>query len=341
MYPIKALHRGFSLVELMVGMALGLVGILIVAQVFSDSSRFQATTAAAGEAQSIGNLSLYTIERELKQAGFGIATPALLGCQLTGYNNATPAVISKTLYPVEITEPVSANDSDAITIAYGTSSTRMGPILLATAYDGTNTDLMVQNRYGLFVNDFFILSQIGGATPSCILGQITSLPTANASQIGHAPTASNFNKSGGQGVVFDAAIAELYSLGDRFDFNTYAVNASKQLIQRSNVSGNSLVIADNVLVFKARYGHDSSGNGTVDTWDAVIPTTSTGWAGTTNVRMGLAVKSPQREADVVTATPLVLWPGGPFVDLSTEDQHYRYRTYNVVVPLRNMIWRTF
>jgi type IV pilus assembly protein PilW len=326
----------------MVGMALGLVAILIVAQVFVDSSRFQVTTAATGEAQSVGNLSLYTIERELKQAGFGMATPALFGCQLTGYNNAKSTVISKTLYPVEITEAASPKDSDAITIAYGSSSTRMGPILLATAYDGLDTDLMVQNRYGLFVNDFFILSQITSTATNCILGQITALPSTNSSQIGHAPAAGNYNKSNGQGIAFDAAIAELYSLGDRFDFNTYAVNASKQLVQQSNVSGNSLVIADNVFVFKARYGHDSGAvAGTVDTWDAVIPSTSAGWASTTNVRMGLAIKTPQRESDTVTASPLVLWPSGPSVDLTTEEQHYRYRTYNVVVPLRNMIWRTF
>jgi len=330
--------RGFSLIELMIGLTLGIVGMLIVAQVLSVSGGYQATIAAAGEAQSVGNLSLYTMERDLKQAGFGIASPNLLGCQLSGYDSTRPTTpIAQRLYPVAITPPTSANDSDTISIAYGTSDTRMGMVPLTGAYDGSGANIKTQGSYGFLVGDFFVLAQ--AATP-CVLGQVSALP--DGTNIAHASgSAYRYNNSTGLGQAYLANVGEIYSLGRAFQFNTYSVNASKQLVQQSVLTGNTLVIADNVMAFKARYGHDTTANGTIDTWDAVIPNSSTGWAATTNVRMGLAIKNPRREVGTVTASPLELWPGGPSVTLSTDDQHYRYRTYNVVVPLRNMIWRTF
>lgn len=361
MYHTNNISRGFSLIELMIGLTLGMIGMLIVSQVLQVSGTYQASISAAGEAQSIGNLSLYTIERDLKQAGFGITSPALLGCQLNGYDNTRAAPISKTLYPVEITAPALANDSDSLTVAYGASEIRMGPVTLVAAYNGTDADIDVQNRFGFTPldatvprpGDFFILGQITAPATPCVLGQITTLPTTSATAVSHSNVClvashCRYNKNGGLLVSYSATIAEFYDLGPTFNFNTYSVNAGKQLVQQSVLTGNSLIIADNVLVFKARYGHDNSGDGTIDTWDTVIPTTPAGWAATTNVRMGLAVKNPQRDAKAVTASPLLLWPANPPTDpnppsvtLSAEDQHYRYRTYNVVVPLRNMIWRSF
>ena len=141
MSPTKAASRGCSLIELVVGLTLGMIGMLIVSKVLGISSGHQAVISAAGEAQSIGNLSLYTIERELKQAGFGISSPNLLGCQFNAY---TTTLISRKLYPVEIQ---TSAGSDSLTIAYGSSDKRMGPIPLFTAYPGDDTDIAVSNRY--------------------------------------------------------------------------------------------------------------------------------------------------------------------------------------------------
>ncbi len=341
MSPTNITSRGFSLVELMVGITLGMIGMLIVAKVLEISSGHHATISAAGEAQSTGNLSLYTIERELKQAGFGIATATLLDCQLNAYDTTRSLFISRTLNPVEITAPLSADDSDSIAIAYGNSEVRMGGLTLTAAYNGDATDIDIQNRFGLKKGDFFLLGQITTPATPCVLGQISDIPATSTTAVSHTGTVYPFNKNGGLGVSFSANIGEFYDLGQSFSFNTYSVDATKkQLIQQSALTGNSLVIADNVQVFKARYGHDSNGDGTVDVWDTVLPTNFAGWATTTNVRMGLAIKNPRREQTTVTSSPLTLWPGVS-VTLSAEDQHYRYRTYNVVVPLRNMIWRTF
>jgi type IV pilus assembly protein PilW len=349
MSPTIKIPKGFSLVELMIGLSLGLIGMLIVSQVLNLSGKYQTTISAAGEAQAIGNFSLYTIERELKQAGFGITNPTLLGCQLNAYDNSvTPVnVIARTLYPVDIQDSASADGvSDTLAVAYGTSEIRIGPVVLVNAYDGSNADLNIQNRFGFLTGDFFLLGELTTPATPCVLGQISSLPLpSNGTAVSHKPLDNNityrYNTSTGSGTSFNANVGEIFDLGKKFNINTYSVNANRQLVQQSALTGTSLVIADNVLAFKALYGHDTNADGTVDTWDTVIPANAAGWAATTNVRMGMAVKSPQREPGLVTGSPLSLWPNGPAITLSAEDQHYRYRTYNVVVPLGNMIWRSF
>ena len=68
---IKA-NAGFSLVDVMVGMVIALLGMIIIFQVFSVSEGIKRTTTSGGEAQQNGASALYTLERLLKETGYGI-----------------------------------------------------------------------------------------------------------------------------------------------------------------------------------------------------------------------------------------------------------------------------
>ena len=358
--------KGFSLIELMVGMTLGLVGLLIVTEVLVVNNTMQASISAAGESQSVGNLALYTIERDVKQAGFGFATATLLGCTFTGTDNTRGIPLVENLVPARISAGASASLSDRITVAYGTSELRMSSAFLGAAYDGGAGDLKLNNSFGYKAGDYFLLGQVGN--PKCVLGRVTSLiTTAPCSSAGpclaHASTGAfgRYNKSTGEGTAYSANVGELYDLGDNFKYLTYRVvycatsayaaatcqdspdtsHATSLLIQESFMTGNVLVISEKVQTFQAQYGHDTDTNGTVDLWDTVPPTTAAAWAATPVIRMALALKESARDPALVTASPLSLWLDGPSVTLSEEDQHYRYRTYSVTVPLRNLIWRAF
>jgi prepilin-type N-terminal cleavage/methylation domain len=74
--------RGFTLVEIMVGVAIGLIGILAIFQAVAIWSRHTAATTSGGDAQVAGTLALFNIERDLKQAGhgFGRAPGPIMGC---------------------------------------------------------------------------------------------------------------------------------------------------------------------------------------------------------------------------------------------------------------------
>src|SRR5688572_3293495 len=81
--------RGLSLVELLVASAIGIIASLAIFQVFAVFEGQKRTTTSGGEAQTSGTLALYTLERDVRQGGYGINTPDLVGCTLQGWNEQT------------------------------------------------------------------------------------------------------------------------------------------------------------------------------------------------------------------------------------------------------------
>lgn len=65
-------QAGFSLVDIMVGMVLSLLGTIIIFQVFEVSERIKRTTTSGGDAQQNGAAALFALERGVRQAGYGI-----------------------------------------------------------------------------------------------------------------------------------------------------------------------------------------------------------------------------------------------------------------------------
>jgi prepilin-type N-terminal cleavage/methylation domain-containing protein len=93
---------GFSLVELLVATAITLISLLIIVQVFSVYDGWKRTTTGTAQSQENGLLAAFSIERDLRSAGFGMVG---LGCPtINAYNAiAGPVTISATGLPVTIT----------------------------------------------------------------------------------------------------------------------------------------------------------------------------------------------------------------------------------------------
>lgn len=75
-------HReaGFGLVEIMVGVVIGMLAIIVMMQVFSLSEERKRTTTGGGDAQSTGVIAFYQLQRDLGQAGYGFGTTELFNC---------------------------------------------------------------------------------------------------------------------------------------------------------------------------------------------------------------------------------------------------------------------
>ena len=114
--PIRRSSRGVSLIELMVGVAIGLIGIVAIFQAVTVWSRHTQTTSSGSDAQVAGTLALFNIERDLKQAGHGFGTAAntIMGC------NVLSNVAGVNMRPVEITVGP-AGAPDTISVLYGDS----------------------------------------------------------------------------------------------------------------------------------------------------------------------------------------------------------------------------
>ena len=74
---------GFTLVELMVALAIGLITSLAIAQVLMFSEGYKRTATSGSDAQTNGSLALYTLQRDIQMAGYGFASDKdALGCPI-------------------------------------------------------------------------------------------------------------------------------------------------------------------------------------------------------------------------------------------------------------------
>lgn len=104
---IKA-NTGFSLVEVMVGVVIAMLGIIIIFQVFSVSEGIKRTTTSGGDALQNGASSLLALERSLKEGGYGIFSSTNLAPLPADPAGTAPVVITAG----------AANASDSIVLRY-------------------------------------------------------------------------------------------------------------------------------------------------------------------------------------------------------------------------------
>ena len=123
-HQTRPFHQaGFSLVEIMIGLVIGMLASIVIMQVFSVFETQKRTTTGTADAQTNGSIALYTIGRELKMAGYPLmpVTNSPLECTALTINGAADATIPNRLSPVAISDSVAApvSVSDRIALRYG------------------------------------------------------------------------------------------------------------------------------------------------------------------------------------------------------------------------------
>jgi type IV pilus assembly protein PilW len=348
---------GFSLIEIMVAMLIGLIGTIIIFQVFAISEAQKRTTTGVSDAQQNGLLALFAVEREARMAGYGVSYEPTLGCNVLAHDSGNAAAIPPipardftfTLSAVQITDGA-AGAPDSVTFVYGNSNLSVLPAKLTTSTVAGVTMNKVENRFGYLLNDLIIA---GEPSKDCSLRQISALPSAVGSldQIEH--TAGRYNKAGGLTVAYSAwdntslSGGRLYSLGQAPTVVTYRIN-NNQLEMRNLVSQTAFTpVVEAIVQMQAEYGKDSNGNGDVDTWDTTAPANPIEWGRVIAVRLAIVARSqtPERPnqttflCDTTTSAPT--WKGGTAIPVSADADWmcYRYRTFETTVPIRNHIWK--
>jgi type IV pilus assembly protein PilW len=358
-------QRGFSLVELMVGITVALIGLLIITGVLINSSRQKQTTSSGADAQTAGSVAAYMLERDIRMAGFGVNFSSMLGCTIHGYDErSTPArSFSFTNNPIEIVAG-SATTSDSLTITYGNADSGMGGPRLTQSHTGDDTNYKVDNRFGFHEGNVIVISEDGvdndgDGIDDCTLAQVTGVPSAsgqtdnivhtsgNFTNVFGVSTPSRYNKPGGLGIPYTTK-AKVYNLGDLPANKTFAIANGELTLIDSMRSTTAQSVAENIVFLRAQYGKDTNSDGTVDTFDQTAPSSANGWKQVTAIRFAIAARSHNRETEMVTATPLTLLPSitlpsgatiaAQTLALSDENRHYRYKVYSAFVPLRNQIW---
>lgn len=371
-----ARQLGFSMVEILVGVMIGMIGVAVIMQVFSQSEGSRRSAGGVADAQTNGLLGLFNIERDLQQAGLGLVNTTLLNCNVRSslpFNNKPllPAAIipdgaaatsADNLWNI----PPGDAGSDMIAVVYTTTASMVEGTTLLSAPAGNVYQPTV--RFGLSTNDYMVVGESG---KDCTLGRITSINVA----------ANTVTLDYG-GVVTYSSSAYLYHLGATPRVAVYAVRNGVLTVcdywandcAAADLTGDSTVwvpVTDGVVALVGQYGWDTTNppNMAVDTYckahvakGATCPTTDTGspaptaatgetaaqqicdWTRIPALRLAVVVRASQYEKDEVSAASIKLWPNSTVAPTTVgpsyapADRHYRYRVFSTVIPMRNVIW---
>src|SRR5216684_1647915 len=367
-------ERGFSMVELLVAMLIGLIGMIIIFQVFEVSESIKRSTTSGGDAQQNGVISLYTMERDFKNGGMGFNDTTFVGCNIVGFDNkrATPnfppAGVTMKLAPVFITSGAATTAPDQISVLYGSQPQAAASVPLSADMAAPTDDLFVTNPFGYKPGDLLLLvepnsgkncsimefNRIGASSnqlkhdnASYLSGAVARTPRFNAIANGSLTVTSQFLIDNGQPVVTSVAdnivhMRALYGLDDGNNDATVPYNVTP-------TAGDGIV---------DRYVDAATFNALLAL--APVPTP---WARLIAVRIALVSRSalPEKPSsgklsdpcDATTADPQwtgTPWAGAPFnyqtrLDVSSsvaapdDWKCYRYRVFETTIPLRNWIWK--
>lgn len=343
--------NGFTLVEVMVAMVIGMIGLIIMMQTFSNAEGQKRATTGSGDAQSNGALAVYTLQRDIRQAGYGFNAINALGCAFT-----LPSPASRTLTqlaPVIINPPTDelpAGDAgtDTLLITYGNSNSPPEGDIITTV---NGIQLGVQSPLNFRVGDWVTAAPAMEA-PSCALtlSQVTAVSPPNVT------------------VTISGAVERgyLFNLGNTPRVLAYAIRAGNLTVcnyMEANC-GTACAPADdtchprwvpivnNVVSLRAQYGRDTTApkDGRVDIWDQTTPPTPPTvlpnahaclWARASALRIAVVTRNSQVDKEILTAQAPT-WEGsaGAAIDLTARAtwQNYRYKTFETIIPMRNLPW---
>jgi len=392
MKPLSRPQRGFTLIEVLVGLGIGLVGIVVMFRMVALWETSSRSATAGSDTQVSGTLAMFALERDLKQAGmgFGNADAPFMGCPVTAENTGAPINIPA-FVPVRIVQGA-GGAPDSVEVLYGDSSFFGGnapapdpfaPFVVQgrdLMFKSSTASTKTLERRGMFrPGDLAVVAgneTVAPASATCHLIEVTGTANPDNVTIDHgignynsfyavAPVAARFNPAAGTGGVFVAG--RIYNLGPNPQRNIWQIRADGTLTRSDAIHpGPPVDVAERVINLKAEYGVDTNADRRPDTWTAAPPAD---WTTVLAVRTALLVRSRQYESSVDPNTnlPFAVTPtaqnpcwadcvgahrfvmrnvdgtADAFNDATPDVnnwRYYRYRVYERVVPMRNMVWGT-
>jgi type IV pilus assembly protein PilW len=366
-------QSGFSLIEVMVGLLIGMLSVILIMQVFSGAEGAKRTTTGGDDAQINGNIALYGLERDIRDAGYGLNSFNLLGCTLT-----LKTTIDKVDVTLDSVAPVNINPATAI-IPVGDANTDT-LLVISTALNGPpEGDLMsaapTTGSYPVttpdsFAKDDIVIAQPAGRPTPC------ALTTNKVTDV--SPAGITVNPGDTTGLILGSVV---FNMGRALTVHAYAVRKGNLTMcdYTQNDCGKAasavkpdpdvwVPVANSIVSLRAQYGRDISGGATslstgiVGTFDQTTPGSTEdkkngravqcNWARTLAVRLAVVARSPQYDklqptkkapewTGTKVSTTVPTNPTALTIDLSNDGDwgFYRYKTLETTVPIRNVLWQ--
>lgn len=347
--PLRKRALGLNLIEVMVGLAIGMIGVVIIMQALQFFEARQRTTTAGSDTQVTGTLAMYELDRDIKQAGMGFGRAArtgavntYLGCTVDASATAVPPAPGSSAVasfdfdfqfsPVVINQGA-AGAPDQIDVLYGSSRLYVtGQIFDASPGPFSKTTRVIA---GFQPGDLVIMAAETGG--QCALAEITSNTNADGRTLEHANGAvytraaayggnqvtAQYNPVGGTGTTLLSG--QLFNLGSRPDglngvpvatLNRWSIANSRlvltNLLTSDPGSPTAIEMAENIINLQAQYLIDDDNDpATPMVASDTPPAAPANWSNVQAVRLAVLARSRQYEGEQVNGAVVQVTQAAP------------------------------
>jgi type IV pilus assembly protein PilW len=325
---------GFSLIELMIGMALALLLAAVIVTVFSRASRTSSVTQTINEMQEQGRVALDMLQQDVRLAGYigcnsnrllnsgGLvnvtAAPAgylnNIGQYLLGHEGTGAAFSPAASAGLATADPVPLLDNDAITVRIPAGE----PVSLSATMANGTAAIPVFSTAGFAAGQRAVIGDCTQSTAFVVTGLAGGLQ--------HADGALNAVADFGRAYGPDAMVAPFTTVTYYIAEN--GVGTNRSLYRRVNDAALSEEIVEGVEEFQLQYGLDTDGDIFADLF--VTADNVADWSRVVSVRASLLMRSKLERAAQSPQT--YAFNGVP--DVAAADDRLR-RPFNVTIQLRN------
>lgn len=268
---------GFSVVELMVSVVIGLVAVLFATRMVITGENNKEAALGGSDSMQNGMLALYSLSNDAAQSGWGLNDTLVAGCNTSFSDTAGYTLASMTVGGAPVTPLAAAviqsngANPDQITLYTGSSAAGVGSLKTTSAIAAGATTLptTTANPYGFSVGDVLVVAPepATAANANCSLVQMAGLAPVTAPaqptdiQITSDP-AFRFNPAGGLPNSYALGGGRIFNLGQptRLAFHTWSLQNGVLLLRATDLAGASAQpasVIDNIVSIKAEYGFDT------------------------------------------------------------------------------------
>lgn len=259
--------RGFSVVELMVSVVIGMLALMFATRLVATSERTKQASLGGSDSMQNGMLALFSINNDIAQAGWGVNDSMLTGCD-TQFTDASGFVMAPFTRGLAVVHPLAAavieahgQDPDQITLYAGSSIGGTPSMRIVTNYASGTSINIDRAPYGFAVGDIIAVAPetVGS---KCAISQISALVTPAAGGQNQLTIGAARFSTGALDTSFSGNSARVFNLGPAagLAFHTWSASQGFLRLRSTDLAGAATAattVVDNVVSIKAQYGLDT------------------------------------------------------------------------------------
>jgi type IV pilus assembly protein PilW len=265
-------QRGFSIVELMVAVVIGMLALLFATRMITGGAKDRQAAMSGSDAMQNGMLAMFSITKDANQAGFGLNDPILAGCNTNlqdtgGYTLATAQRNTTNVKPLASVVIVNGGDNpDQISFNAGAALAGTASVRVVDNFTGGTSFAIDRQPFGFNAGDVIVVAPekpdpVGSI---CSLRQVSVQPPPGAQNIALRFDSNSEWRFNGTALStpYNGNAARIFNLGPaaKLSFHTWSVANGYLKLRATDLPGTGATpeaVTDNIVSIKAQYGFDT------------------------------------------------------------------------------------